>query len=190
MSAPPVRGLVLSGGSSSRMGRDKGSLPWEGVPLVQRQVDLLRQVVSTILISCRSEQEDLYRPYGELLLDELPSHGPMSGILTAFQFAPKDAWLVLPVDLPLMDVLHLKRLLQSRNQETVATVFQDPDSLTLQPLAGIWEPKAMPLLTQAWEKQHYSLRRILESHKVTTLFPNDNTVLKNVNRPEDLPNQS
>lgn len=186
MSAPVVRGLVLSGGYSSRMGQDKGLLQWEKTTLIQKQVQLLQEVVCTVFISCREEQAELYRPYGDLLIDQLPSQGPMSGLLTAFHHSPEQAWLILPVDMPHMDAQHLAQLLNSRKPELVATVYQDQESLTLQPLACIWEPKALPLLTQAWEMQHFSLRRILESHPVNTVFPMDNSILKNVNRPEDL----
>ncbi|MCF8238497.1 MAG: molybdenum cofactor guanylyltransferase [Saprospiraceae bacterium] len=190
MSAPPVRGLILSGGTSSRMGQDKGRLLWKGIPLIQRQVNLLCQIIPSVVISCRQDQVDLYHPYGDLLIDDLPSHGPMSGLLTAFQHAPENAWFVLAVDMPNMDAHHLAQLLHSRNPKTVATVFQDLESLTLQPLAAIWEPTALPLLTKAWQNQRFSLLRILESNPVTTLFPTDKTVLNNVNRPEDLPEPS
>ncbi|MBK7345042.1 MAG: molybdenum cofactor guanylyltransferase [Saprospiraceae bacterium] len=186
MSIPEIRGLVLAGGFSTRMGQDKGFLPWEGIPLIQRQLECLSTVLTSVMISCRAEQADRYRPFGELLFEDRAHHGPMSGLLTAFHHSPEHAWLLLPVDRRYMSRQHVEQLLHFRNTETIATVFQDPATRTLQPLTAIWEPRATSLLIQAWQSGQYSLRQILESNPVKTLIPADSSVLKNVNRPEDL----
>ena len=47
MSVPEIRGLVLSGGFSTRMGQDKGSLRWNGKPLLLRQVEATRIEMET-----------------------------------------------------------------------------------------------------------------------------------------------
>lgn len=72
----PLRGLLLSGGFSTRMGQDKGSLIWQDAPLIQRQMRLLRSVTDEVLISCREEQRNAYSSHGDLLIDQLPPRAP------------------------------------------------------------------------------------------------------------------
>jgi len=48
-------GIVLAGGRSSRMGREKALLEWEGETLVQRAVRLLRMVCRDVLVVTASE---------------------------------------------------------------------------------------------------------------------------------------
>lgn len=186
MSIPEIRGLVLSGGFSTRMGQDKGSLLWNGSTLLAHQVELLGQVALSVFISCRKEQAAGYQQYGELIIDELPPHGPISGLLSSMRLYPQAAWLVLAVDLPYMDQSHLNHLLANRQPDKMATVFIDPESGILQPLAAIWEPHALQKIQNAWDEQLYSLRRILESNPITSLEPDSDFFLQNINSPEDL----
>lgn len=187
MNSPaPIRGLLLSGGFSTRMGRDKGTLIWQHEPLILHQLQLLHTLTDNVLISCREEQRSLYSPFGELLVDQLPPSGPISGLLTAFRHDPSHAWLVIPVDMPYMDQVHLSRLIDARDPEAIATVFIDPVHQILQPLAAIWEPAAMPIIESAWANEHLSLRRLLEKHQVATVSVESSLVLHNLNRPEDL----
>lgn len=186
MPVPEIRGLVLSGGFSTRMGQDKGSLHWNGMPLLQHQVELLQSVTDTVFISCREEQAASYLQYGEMIVDQFPPHGPISGLMTAMQHHPQFAWLVLSVDMPMMDISHLQRLLNARQSNQMATLFKDPNTDILQPLAAIWEPHALPRIQIAWDKKRYSLRRILESNPTTFVLPDSDDILQNINRPEDL----
>lgn len=190
MSVPEIRGLVLSGGFSTRMGQDKGSLQWNGKPLLQHQVELLRSVTDKVFISCREDQAASYTQYGELIVDQLPPHGPISGLLTAMQKHAQFAWLVLSVDMPYMDLSHLQRLLNARQPKQVATLFKDPESNILQPLAAILEPHARVHLESAWNQEWFSLRRILESNPTVIVLPDSDTILQNINRPEDLKKRS
>ncbi len=186
MSIPEIRGLVLSGGFSTRMGQDKGSLHWNGVPLLQHQVELIRSVTDSVFISCREVQAAAYSPYGELIIDQLPPHGPISGLLSSMRLYPQSSWLVLAVDLPFMTKSHLQQLLTHRQPDKMATVFIDPESGILQPLAALWEPLAFDLIQNAWDNNQFSLRRILDSNPVFIVEPVNGDALKNINQPEDI----
>lgn len=187
MSLSGVRGLVLSGGFSTRMGMDKGTLTWEGRTLIERQVDLLSGLTDEVWISCRAEQVGTYQDFAPCLTDAWPSHGPMTGLRTAFHALPETAWLVLSVDLPGMTRDGLGVLLSQRAPNLLATVLADPATGILQPLAALWEPAALPVIDRAWSEGRFSLRRILEDHPHHQVPANDPSILLNLNRPEDLP---
>lgn len=188
MTPTPICGLVLSGGFSTRMGRDKGGLPWEGQSLVFYQAEKLRQLVTEVYISCRQEQAAAYAGAFPLITDSLPSGGPMSGLLSAMRVRPEAAWLVLAVDMPLLTVDHLDWLLNHRDPEAIATVFRQSDGM-VQPLIGVWEPKATPLLEAAFAGEKFSLRRLLERSPACIIDAPPAANLTNLNVLDNHPGQ-
>jgi molybdopterin-guanine dinucleotide biosynthesis protein A len=168
VSVMPVKGLILSGGYSTRMGRDKGSLPWDEGLLVHHQARRLSGIVDMVYISCREEQLATYHGDFPLLADTLPSGGPMTGLLRAMEEFPETAWLVLSVDLPYLQLSLLLDLMDLAEESYIASVYRQDDGI-LQPLAGIWYPGAKPLLEAAFDAGYYSLQKVLQNHHARIL---------------------
>ncbi|MGC3992357.1 MAG: molybdenum cofactor guanylyltransferase [Chthoniobacteraceae bacterium] len=108
--------VLLAGGRSSRMGRDKAHLLWNGVPLWEHQLQTLRELEPTeLLISTRAEQ--VYEAPGvRLIPDEAADLGPLSGVAAALQFMQTEWLVVLAVDLPEMSAQYLQPLLDQARQ--------------------------------------------------------------------------
>src|SRR5690606_19254867 len=106
-------GVVLAGGRSSRMGRDKAFLVIEGQTLISRQVALLRAAdCDDVLISGRAGVN--YAVTGaRVVYDSGEGLGPLSGIVAAFSAMKHDRLVVLAVDLPAMTTALLQRLLRT-----------------------------------------------------------------------------
>jgi molybdopterin-guanine dinucleotide biosynthesis protein A len=103
--APRYIGVVLAGGLSSRMGRDKALLPWKGRPLIERQVAVLREAgVDTVHIS--GERAD-YRG----VADPVAHAGPLGGIAGVAAMCEDGELLIIPVDMPRLHSTLLQRLL-------------------------------------------------------------------------------
>jgi molybdopterin-guanine dinucleotide biosynthesis protein A len=101
----PCIGVVLAGGLSSRMGRDKALLPWQGRPLIERQLATLKQadVTETRVAGDRPD-------YGGIA-DAWPHAGPLGGLDgIARAIAGNIDLLVIPVDMPLLQPPLLRRL--------------------------------------------------------------------------------
>ncbi|MEQ3657806.1 MAG: molybdenum cofactor guanylyltransferase [Glaciecola sp.] len=101
--------IVLAGGASSRMGKDKALLEIDGETMLARTKALLEETnVTKVMVSRNTSQTD-HRP--EYFSDIIPHKGPLSGIHSfAFRF-PNANLLILPVDLPLMDSSSLQSLI-------------------------------------------------------------------------------
>ncbi|MDN5863675.1 MAG: molybdenum cofactor guanylyltransferase [Gammaproteobacteria bacterium] len=103
--ALPCIGVVLAGGQSRRMGRDKALLAWRGRPLIEHQIALLRDAgVADVQISG-------YRPgYGGI--DDLRTQaGPLAGLAgVAAALRDETELLVVPVDMPRLQPALLHRL--------------------------------------------------------------------------------
>lgn len=141
----PFSAVILAGGRSSRMQRDKAFLPCRGTTLLARQVGLVRELAPTeISISGRAEAD-----YGALglpvLLDRFADLGPLAGVERALAEAKSPLVLVLAVDLPDMTADFLRGL-AARCRAGRGVVPRTAQGL--EPLAALY-PKAMQPLAAA-----------------------------------------
>ena len=99
-------GLVLAGGRSSRMGQDKALLTADnGVTLLQRSQNLLRTVgASLVLISSNNSK------INDAIVDRFTQSGPVAGIDAALNINKELPMLILPVDMPLINLERLSEL--------------------------------------------------------------------------------
>lgn len=107
-------GVVLCGGQSQRMGRDKGLIEQEGSCWALRMGRKLAQVGLPVLYSIRAEQEDAYAGVlGEVMrvTDVVEAGGPVNGLLSVHAICPDSDLLVLACDMQDMDEETILRLL-------------------------------------------------------------------------------
>lgn len=102
--------VILAGGKSSRMGRDKAELTLAGETLLERQLKLVHAVGATeVFISGRVGTD--YSRFGcPVLTDNFPQAGPLAGIESALHICRYPLLLVLAVDMPQMTAAVLARL--------------------------------------------------------------------------------
>src|SRR5437868_2071507 len=97
-----ISAVLLAGGESRRMGRDKATAVFRGEALWQHQIELLHTVnPREILVSARNKPA--WQPGGTIFVaDQPPSRGPLSGLAAALQVSRGTHLLTLAVDMPLM----------------------------------------------------------------------------------------
>ena len=104
--------VLFVGGESRRMGVDKATLLVAGEPLWTRQLRILCELKpESILISARVRPA-WCPPEMEVVLDEPPSRGPLSGLAAALKKIQTTHLLTLAIDLPRMEAGHLRKLLK------------------------------------------------------------------------------
>lgn len=179
----PIRGLVLAGGRSARMRRDKGLLVYHRMPQVLWVRGLLSGLCEDVYVSINPEQRAI-RPYDDLrtLVDQEADRGPAAGLLSAWEAMPESAWLVVAVDLPFVDTETLAVLVTGRAPDVLATAFRHSDGV-LEPVCTLWEPAARPALADCLTLGDGSLRRVLEAGPTEELTPPAPGVLMSVNTP-------
>jgi molybdopterin-guanine dinucleotide biosynthesis protein A len=186
MNAAPAHGLILAGGSSSRMRRDKAALAYRGRSQLDRAFDLLSRHVSPVYVSVREAQAaDPTRAAKPLIIDSVGGEGPMVGIRSAFAQFPGAAWLVLACDLPFLSDASLEELLRARDPSRLATAYRSAHDGLPEPLCAIWEPAAAAAL-EAWHAEGRSCpRKLLIRNEVRLIDARDPRALDNVNTPEE-----
>jgi molybdopterin-guanine dinucleotide biosynthesis protein A len=182
---PPIWGLVLAGGESRRMGADKGRLEYHGSAQARWAWRLLADVCDKAYVSVRPPQARVV-PYRDLplIVDGGEAAGPAAGLAAAWRRHEGVAWLVLAVDMPLVDRALLDVLIGGRAPRRLATVFRHPDGI-LEPLCAIWEPVARETLRRRLGEGRASLRGLLETAKVRALVPKAAWRLANANSEDE-----
>jgi molybdopterin-guanine dinucleotide biosynthesis protein A len=146
MNAPPrLFGLVLAGGRSSRMQRDKAALEYRpGVTQLDAAMRLLEGRVERVFVSVREDQAgDAARARYARIFDRGDVEGPIAGIVAALTAHADAAWLVLACDLPVLDAHTLDHLLAARDPAREATAFRSSHDGLPEPLCAIYEPRAL-----------------------------------------------
>ena len=187
-----LRGLVLAGGRSRRMGTDKANLPHpDGRPQARRTFDLLHEA------GCRSVSLSLHpgqaRPDGFLdretipiLHDEEPAGaGPMGGLLAALRDDPQALWMVAACDLPRLEAATLETLLSAWTPEDPALAFRGSRDGLPEPLCALYAPASRTWLESAWAEGCRCPRKVLIRNHCRLLSPLDDRSLDNANTPDD-----
>lgn len=182
---PQIKGLVLAGGKSQRMGENKALLDYHGEPQVAYAARQFKALGIDPIISCRKEQADLYAGDYELIHDTFEGLGPNGAILSAFRSDPDAAWLVTACDQPLLKSEHLQQLINQRQSNKLATCFHNPETKFPEPLITLWEPKAYPRLLSFLSMGYSCPRKVLINSDVHEIHVSDTDFMKNANTPEE-----
>ena len=178
-----IKGLILAGGKSERMGMDKSLIDYHGKPQALHLYELLGKRVDSVYISTTKEKTDQWEV--PVLADSFEGLGPFGAILTAFRSDPNAAWLVVACDLPMVDDSTLTALLENRDPSKYATAFHNPETDFPDPLITLWEPKSYRRLLEFLSEGYSCPRKVLINSDIQEI-PAKNIWLKNVNSPDDL----
>lgn len=176
-------GAILGGGRSTRMGRDKGLIDFNGLSLGSRGAGVL----------WRSGLRPLYyvgEPFpadmpGQVhrLPDDQPGLGPVGGLATLLERTMTPV-VVVAVDLVNVNERVIHALVADWRQEDLALGLAHKQ--TRQPLAGIFSPGALLTVRQRLANQQRDMMGLMESLHARWLQWPDPDALQNINRPEDL----
>ncbi len=183
-------GVVLAGGHSKRMGRDKAVMvyPQHARPQWEVVADLLADFCDAVYVSIREDQvlPGVEQSTHRVLRDEGTSSGPLSGILTAMTRHPEHAVLAAACDLPLLGENTITELIAARGTKEAVAYRSSHDGLP-EPLCAVYEAEFLPVLRAYHEAGRACPRKILieESERVELLELGNPSALDNANTPED-----
>tara|TARA_R110002073_G_scaffold108336_9_gene243605 strand:- start:39313 stop:40437 length:1125 start_codon:yes stop_codon:yes gene_type:complete len=181
---PLIKGLVLTGGKSTRMGKDKSELEYHGKPQKVFVKELLENQGFVTFYSVRDFSTALEMTEQNAIKDAFFNLGPFGGICSAFQKDPNSAWMVLATDLPFVNEDLVKLLLERRNPTKVATAIKGNQKQFPEPLITIFEPKAYPILLQFLAQGYSCPRKMLINSDVEIVEVEDD-LIRNINTPEE-----
>lgn len=185
-----MSGVVLAGGRSARMGRDKAELPYGGGTLLEHVVSLVRQVERLTIVVAATRSQYALRDDTHVLGDLYPGAGPVGGIVTALEALPDDYTLVAACDMPRLRPEVLRFLLeQARGYDAAVPMVGG----RLEPLCAAYHQRCANPLRAALEEgeraAHRAVRRlrlnVVPEEALRALDPLLES-FTNVNAPDDL----
>jgi molybdopterin-guanine dinucleotide biosynthesis protein A len=183
-----ISAVLLVGGRSSRMGRDKATVLFRSEPLWKNQLDLLRRLeLNEIVVSARSDPQ--WRPTNvQFVPDQQPSRGPLSGIAAALSQIKSDYLLALAIDTPFMTEAYLRSLCVGTGAGLgVVPMTED----RAEPLVAIYPRTAEAEFTSALSGNDFSLqpliRKLIALGKLqpVEVSPEERNLFRNLNEPQD-----
>jgi molybdopterin-guanine dinucleotide biosynthesis protein A len=183
-------GVVLAGGRSSRMGRDKATLTVGGRTLAGRAADLLGSVCAEVLVADRGRSV----VPGVPSIADGPGRGPAAGLLGAARHAPGRPLLALACDLPRVPAPLLAALVELARR-SCADLALPRSPRGPEPLAAVYGPRALAALAERVAAGEHALMGLLDRDDLAvavlegdalTPFGDPAEVFRNVNTPADL----
>ena len=141
-------GIILCGGQSLRMGRDKGLLKLEAKTWAQTAIDKMMELNIPVRISVNNFQYPEYETIfsaDNLIADDISLHigGPLLGVLSShLQYSSEDLF-ILGCDMPLMESSALKQLYFQYQQQPSADAYIYTNDGEPEPLCGIYTSKGL-----------------------------------------------
>jgi len=151
-----LTGVIIAGGKSKRMGKNKLLLTFQNQTLLDKAVYLLENFTSKIIIS--TNNDTLQTSY-TVLRDSIQNIGPLAGIYQALNNATTPRIIIIPVDMPLLNKQILQFLLNKSEEYAQINIFKTTQHIQM--LVGIYHKSLLPVIEKQIEKKLYKLRDLL-----------------------------
>ena len=185
---PDATAVVLAGGKSSRMGRPKSLLLFDGEPLISHIVRTLRRMFNETVIVASPEQELPDLP-AILVSDEVAYQGPVGGLYYGLTAASGKFCFVTSCDVPFLNPSLIAYLVsQIADRDVVVPYWEN----RFQPLHAVYRTSVLPLLKAQLDRRE--LRPVYLFDKVKTVKVDEGEIRRfdpeglsflNMNTPED-----
>lgn len=182
--------MILSGGQSRRMGRDKAELPLGSETFLRRLVRQYRPAFPVYVSVGRPGQFDTFGA-GELV-DLHPGIGPLAGLEAAFRRTEADLVFLTATDLPFGTLALAEKLLEMRG-DADACVIRRADGRP-EPAFGVYSRSCLPALEHCLAENRRAFRGLLDRVEVRWVEEAEleafqlSWLLQNVNTPEEYEN--
>lgn len=177
-----ITGIILSGGKSSRMGSDKALLSYNGKKLIEYSIDLLKSLCDNVIISANNAHYHAFKL--PVVPDNYSDIGPLSGLESCIRFSNTRINLVIPCDTPFLNAEFLNNILNNiENYDAVVPISKDGK---VEPLTGYYSKEVLPVIVQQIEKGDYKIQNLLKNIHTKYLLIANNTLIHNINTPNDL----
>ncbi|MBI2705299.1 MAG: molybdenum cofactor guanylyltransferase [Actinobacteria bacterium] len=154
--------IILTGGTSERMGADKAFLEIDGTPLVVRVAAALQRAGAVETIAVGGDLERLHALGIDARADNHPGEGPLGGLLTGLAAIGTDIAFVTACDHPALDPRLLRALAEQADRPGALVVVPVADD-TRQVLAALFHTGCAEVLAARFAAGERSIRSALDA---------------------------
>ena len=195
--------IILCGGQSRRMGKDKGSLIIKDKPMIKYILSTLNNEIDEVIIVLNDNKRiDKYMEFInpedysyklKFVEDKIKNKGPISGILTGLENISSEYAIVFPCDNPFVTKNTIQTLFNELRDNIQAVVpYHDPENKlkTSEPLHSIYNKNIIPIINELILNDSLHIKGIIEKIDTKFVLIDNEKILKkefrNLNHPEDL----
>jgi len=153
-----ISGIVLGGGESRRMGRDKRRLQWEGEPFLDRVSRVMDTLFEEVLVVTAQEDYDCSHLPVRLVTDKIPQKGSLGGLYTGLLEAKNSLVFVVACDMPFLQRECISRFCVFSGTADVLVVKL---SSGIQPLHARYSKRCAPIIEQMIQKEDLKIQNLV-----------------------------
>lgn len=168
--------VILTGGKSRRMGRDKAALPLDGKPMALRLAERFAALGDVAFSVNKAGRFDA-AGFAEFV-DRYPDQGPLNGLVSALYDSGEEYVLLLATDMPAVTTEAAKMLTEAIGEHD-ACVYAD------EPLFGLYCRRCLPVAEECLKEGKNAMRGFLERIDVLSIPLANKELALNLNTPEE-----
>lgn len=179
-----ITGIILAGGKSSRMGKDKGFLKLNRKSFVEYSIEAMKPLVSQMMIVSNNADYDAFKL--KRVEDVIKNSGPLAGIYSGLSHSKTDYNLVLSCDIPFIKTSILEMLINAQDGDAdIVQILSDGKPM---PLIALYKKRCETIFYKLLQNDERRLHVALNLCKVKNIELNPECVLftTNINTPEEL----
>ena len=159
-----ISAIILAGGKSSRMMRDKGLITLHNKPLIKHVIETVKRITENIIIISANPT---YKQFGyPCFEDSIKDKGPLSGILTGLINSTTQKNFVIGCDMPFLSTHILRKLIN--NCKDFDVILAEHNSLA-EPLCGIYDKSCIPHFKLLLDQNQLKIMVALEGLKTRVI---------------------
>ena len=195
--------IILCGGQSRRMGKDKGSMIINDKPMIKHILSTLNHEINEAIIVLNDRKR--IEKYSEFINitdydykitfceDKIKNKGPLPGIMTGLEYITSKYALILPCDSPYVSKKYIKTIFNEINNNYQAIVpYHDIENKikTSEPIHSIYNKNTIPIIKELINKDILHIKGLIEKIDTKYVLIDNKKIEKkefrNLNRLEDI----
>lgn len=173
--------VIIAGGKSSRMQRDKALLAFGAYnSLAEYQYRRLKKFFSKVYISSKENKFDFDV---EVIKDVNKTSSPLVALVSIFEILEVDEVFVLSVDAPFVEEAVIERLYSNNNRDFDVIVAKSPHGI--EPLCAIYQRTFLTKAKVALKENQHRLQKLLTKLKVKEVVIKESKYFMNLNYPNE-----
>jgi len=183
-------GIILAGGKNTRMGQNKSFLSINGERLIDKTLNLYRQIFTDIIIVTNDPLSYIEFTDAAIATDIYRGKGPLGGIYTGLFYAKNDYAFVCPCDMPFLKKDFVDYLLAQNGK---CDVIVPETAEGYQPLHAVYSRNCLPSIRRLILMDKLKITGFYRDMQVLPIseeqirsFNEDGRLFQNLNTPEEL----
>lgn len=185
-----MTGVVLAGGKNSRMGTNKAYLEVDGERLIDKTLNIYRQIFSEIIIVTNDPLSYIEFTDAVIVTDIYKGKGPLGGIYTGLFYSKNNYTFVSACDMPYLSKDFISYLTcQAGKHDVIVPELAEG----YQPLHAIYARNCLPSIKRLLLMDKLKITGFYRDMRVLTIgedqitsFNNEGRLFQNLNTPEDI----